>query len=92
MKALYRRFGIEVVAQGVSSGYAATDKEAAIVDVKTLVGDIRRLGLAGPPYEVICPASPLPTGEAQMRICLIESNEVVEYAVDNILSDPRDNL
>ncbi len=62
-----------------------------MVDMGILIGDIRRLGLAGPPYEIIGPASPLPTGEAQMRIHLIESNEVVEYAVADILNDPRDD-
>jgi hypothetical protein len=92
MKARSRRFGIEVLAKGLRPGYAATDKEAVIFDIETLVGDIRRLGLAGPPYEVVGPASPLPTGEAQMCIHLFETNETFEYAVADILSDPKDNL
>ncbi len=31
-------------------------KETSMVDMGILVGDIRRLGLVGPPYEVIGPA------------------------------------
>lgn len=62
-----------------------------MVDMGVLVGDVRRLGLAGPPYEVIGPADPLPSGEAQMRIHLIESDEDVDYPVADILNDPRDD-
>lgn len=62
-----------------------------MVDMGTLLGTIRRLGLAGPPYEVIGMASPSPSGEAQMRIHLIESDEDVDYAVSAILADPTDD-
>ena len=53
-----------------------------------LVGTVRRLGLVGPPYEVVGPAEPGTGGEPQMRIHLIESGEDVEYAVAAILADP----
>ncbi len=59
-----------------------------MVDMGVLVGSIRRLGLVGPPYEVIGPASPDADGLPQMRIHLIESDEDVEYRVADILNDP----
>jgi hypothetical protein len=62
-----------------------------MVDMGILVGDIRRLGLVGPPYEVIGPAAPLPNGDAQMRIHLIETGEDVDYPIADILNDPRDD-
>lgn len=62
-----------------------------MVDMGILIGDVRRLGLAGPPYEILGPAVPAPDGAAQMRIQLIESNEEVDYPVSDILNDPRDD-
>lgn len=59
-----------------------------MVDMGILVGSIRRFGLEGPPYEVIEPAKPSRTGEPQMRIHLLESNEDVDYPVSDILNDP----
>ncbi len=59
-----------------------------MVDMGTLLGTIRRLGNAGPPYEVTGMADPLPGGEPQMRIHLIESDEDVDHAVSAILNDP----
>lgn len=56
-----------------------------------LVGSVRRLGLAGPPYEVTGPAPVSATGQQQMRIHLIESDEDVDYAVADILNDPKDD-
>jgi Family of unknown function (DUF5397) len=66
-------------------------KEADLVDMGILIGDVRRLGLAGPPYEIIGPTDPLPTGETQMRIHLIESDEDVDYPIADIINDPRDD-
>jgi Family of unknown function (DUF5397) len=62
-----------------------------MVDMGALVGTVRRLGLVGPPYEVIGIAKPLPSGEPQMRIHLIESGEDVDHAVADILNDPQDD-
>ena len=59
-----------------------------MVDMSGLIGTVRRLGLSGPPYEIVGMASPLPSGEAQMRIHLIESDEDADYAVSAILNDP----
>ncbi len=62
-----------------------------MVDMGTLIGDVRRLGLAGPPYEILGLAKPAPDGATQMRILLIESTEEVDYPVADILNDPRDD-
>ena len=65
--------------------------EVEMVDMGTLIGSIRRFGLAGPPYEIIALAQPTPTGEPQMRIHLLESNEDADYPVADILNDPADD-
>ncbi len=62
-----------------------------MVDMGILVGSVRRLGLAGPPYEVIGPTKALASGEPQMLIHLIESDEDVDYPVADILNDPKDD-
>lgn len=62
-----------------------------MVDMSVLVGTIRRLGLVGPPYEVLGSATPGERGEPQMRIHLIESGEEVDYAVAYILNDPLED-
>jgi hypothetical protein len=62
-----------------------------MVDMGMLLGTVRRLGIAGPPYEVIGFAEPLADGAPQMRIHLIESDEDVDYAVSAILNDPTED-
>ena len=62
-----------------------------MVDMGTLVGTFRRVGLYGPPYEVLEPATPGTLGEPRMRVHLLESDEVVEYAVADILNDPLED-
>ena len=59
-----------------------------MVDMSTLVGSFRRIGLIGPPYEVLGPAPSSDAGQARMRIHLFESNEDVDYPVEEILKDP----
>ena len=59
-----------------------------MVDMGTLLGTIRRFGIAGPPYEIVGMAAASSSGEPQMRIHLIESNEDVDYPVSAILADP----
>lgn len=60
-----------------------------MVDMSALVGSIRCFGLVGPAYEVTGPAPPSASGEAQMRIRLLESDEDLDYPVDEILRDPE---
>jgi Family of unknown function (DUF5397) len=62
-----------------------------MVDMGVLVGSVRRVGLAGPPYEVLGPTTPDVHGKAQMRIRLIESGEVVEHYLDELLADPLED-
>ena len=62
-----------------------------MVDMGKLLGTIRRLGFAGPPYEIVGFAPALANGEPQMRIHLIESDEDVDYAVSAILADPAED-
>ncbi len=56
-----------------------------------LIGSVRRLGLVGPPYEVLGPSQPSETGEPQLRILLIESGEEVDYSLTELLNDPLDS-
>ena len=63
--------------------------EADMVDMSLLVGSIRRLGLAGPAYQVVGPTAQSPSGETQMRIHLLESDEDVDYPLDDLLRDPE---
>ncbi len=67
---------------------AARRPEADAIDRSGLIGSIRRLGNDGPPYEVLGAADPLSNGRSQMRIHLIETDEDVDYTLDDILSDP----
>ena len=62
-----------------------------MVDMGALIGSVRRFGLAGPPYEIVGMASPSPTGEPQMRIHVLESDEEADYPVGDILNDPVDD-
>lgn len=62
-----------------------------MVDMGALLGTVRRLGNVGPPYEITGVATPLPNGEPQMRIHLIESGEDVDYPVSAILNDPAED-
>ena len=59
-----------------------------MVAMGSLVGSIRRFGLAGPPYEVVGPAASSATGETRMRARLLESSEDIDYPVEDILNDP----
>lgn len=67
----------------------AMKAEADMVDMSALVGSIRCFGLVGPAYEVVGPAAPSATGEPQMRIHILESEEALDYPVDDILRDPE---
>ena len=69
----------------------ASRTEVDMVDMGMLIGSIRRFGLAGPPYEIVAMAQPTPSGEPQMRIHLLESNEDADYPVADILNDPADD-
>lgn len=62
-----------------------------MVDMGALVGTVRRFGLAGPPYEILGPAAPSASGEAMMRIHLLESGEDADYPIADILEDPTDD-
>jgi hypothetical protein len=61
-----------------------------MVDMTALIGTVHRVGLAGPPYEVLGPA-PDGNGRAQVRIRLIESGEEVEHYLDEVLADPLED-
>ena len=56
-----------------------------------LVGSIRRIGRNGPPYEVTGRARATADGKAQMRIHMIESDEDLDYSIEEILRDPLDD-
>lgn len=59
--------------------------------MEVLVGSVRRIGRNGPPYEVTGRASAASDGKAQMRIHMIESDEDLDYSVEEILRDPLDD-
>lgn len=56
-----------------------------------LAGTVHRIGRNGPPYEVVGRAVPASDGRAQMRIHMIESDEDLDYPVEDILRDPLDD-
>ena len=56
-----------------------------------LVGTVRRIGRNGPPYEVVGRAALAEDGRMQMRIHMIESDEDLDYPIDDILRDPLDD-
>lgn len=64
-------------------------KEATVVDMSALVGSIRCFGLVGPAYEIVGPAAPFASSEPRMRIRLLESDETLDYPIDDILRDPE---
>ena len=66
----------------------AARREADMVDMGTLIGSVRRFGLVGPPYEIVGMAAPSATGAVQMRIHLLESDETLDYRLEDILHDP----
>lgn len=67
----------------------AKHAEVEMVDISPLIGSIRCFGLIGPAYEVVGPSKPSASGEAQMRVHLLESDETLDYPVDDILRDPE---
>lgn len=62
-----------------------------MVDMGILVGSMRRFGLSGPAYEVLGPTTPSEDGEAQMRIRVFESAELLDYPLRDVLSDPTED-
>jgi hypothetical protein len=69
----------------------AARRNVDMVDMGTLIGSVRRFGLAGPPYEIVGVAAPAPSGAPQMRIHALESDEDIDYSVSDILTDPADD-
>lgn len=59
--------------------------------IDILVGTVRRIGRNGPPYEVIGNAAPTDDGRKQMQIHMIESDEDLDYPIEDILRDPLDD-
>lgn len=59
--------------------------------IDILVGTVRRIGRNGPPYEVIGSAAPTDDGRKQMQIHMIESDEDLDYPIEDILRDPLDD-
>ena len=61
-----------------------------MVDMGALVGSLHRFGLEGPAYEVLGVAARSSSGEQQMQVRLIESGELLDYPLADILSDPSE--
>ena len=60
-------------------------------NIDALVGSVRRVGNAGPPYEILGLSTAL-TGDAPLvRIRVIESGEDLDYPLSDLLNDPRDD-
>lgn len=55
-----------------------------------LVGTWRSFGPAGPSYEIIAEVAPLTGGDRLMRIRVLETGEELDYALSEILDDPRE--
>lgn len=59
--------------------------------MEILVGTVRRVGRNGPPYEVLGTVASTIDGKKQMRIHMIESDEDLDYPVEDIMRDPLDD-
>lgn len=57
-------------------------------DVKYHKGTCRSFGDIGPVYQIGDIVRILDDGDCLMEITLVESNEVIEYLLSNILKDP----
>lgn len=75
---------------GISTPSAATGR-VIMTKMEILVGTVRRIGRNGPPYEVVGGVSETGDGKKQMRIHMIESDEDLDYPVEDILRDPLDD-
>ena len=58
------------------------------LDTDQLIGTWRRFGTTGPVYEVI--AAGAPRQPPTMRIRVLETGEEIDYAVAELLDDPRE--
>ena len=58
------------------------------LDTDQLIGTWRRFGTSGPVYEVISAGTV--DRQATMRIRVLETGEEVDYAVAELLDDPRE--
>lgn len=61
-----------------------------LLDPETMVGTWRRFGLVGPVYEIVGVGPQDAHGRQLMRIRVLESGEEAEYALLDILDDPRE--
>ena len=59
-----------------------------MVDMGILVGTFRRFGLFGPTYEVLGAGTPGASGEARLRVRVLESGEELDYGLERIVADP----
>lgn len=57
-------------------------------DVRFLKGTCRSFGDIGPVYQIGDIVRILDDGDCLMEITLVESSEVIEYRLSNILKDP----
>lgn len=53
-----------------------------------LINTYRRFGQFGPAYQVVGISRTLPNGDTLMKIQILESHEITEYAISDILEDP----
>lgn len=63
---------------------------AQLPDPEAMVGTWRRFGLVGPAHEIIGVGSQDAGGQQMMRIRALESGEEADYALLDILDDPRE--
>jgi len=59
-------------------------------DPQALIGTFRRFGAFGPVYEILGVGAKEPRGDCRMKVRVVESGEIVEYAFSNILDDPKE--
>ncbi len=62
------------------------EKNGAVTLPAELVGTFRRIGNAGPVYEIL--GQHTQNGEALARILVIKSGEETDYPIDELLEDP----
>lgn len=63
-------------------------EERSVGSIDALIGEVRRFGPEGPPYEVVGPTKSSDGGELLVSIHIIETGEDVDYPLHDLLQDP----
>lgn len=66
------------------------DPDLRLADPASLIGTWRRFGPFGPVYQVIGQGNDSRSTAPRMRVRVVETGEELDYALADILDDPRE--